>query len=453
MPAQSMDQLVALCKRRGFIFQTNEIYGGLQGLYDYGPLGVELKENLKKSWWAKMVYSRDDVEGLDAAILTNKKVLKYSGHEDTFTDPLVDCKDCNNRMREDHVTDSKCLLCGSSNLTEPRPFNLMFKTNIGPVSDDDSYAYLRPETAQQIFTNFKNVVDATSKTIPFGIAQIGKAFRNEITPRNFIFRVREFEQMELEFFVKKGNDEEWHKYWVEERINWWVEQGIEKENIKVFNVPQEELSHYSKATVDLMYKFPHGVEELEGIANRTDFDLGSHSKNQDELNIDANINKNKESNARLAVQDLETKTWEVPYVIEPSAGVDRGVLAILNESYKEETLDSGKKRVVLAIKPHLAPIKAAIIPIKKNDSTIVDFAKDVKNDLQKLGLGRIVLENTGNIGKSYRKHDEIGTPVCITIDFDTLNDRTVTVRNRDTMKQRRVDVQDLKDLLKDLLLQ
>ena len=307
MPAQSMDQLVALCKRRGFIFQTNEIYGGLQGLYDYGPLGVELKENLKKSWWTKMVYSRDDVEGLDAAILTNKKVLKYSGHEDTFTDPLVDCKDCNNRMREDHIKDSKCLHCGSSNLTEPRPFNLMFKTNIGPVSDDDSYAYLRPETAQQIFTNFKNVVDATSKTIPFGIAQIGKAFRNEITPRNFIFRVREFEQMELEFFVKKGNDEEWHKYWVEERINWWVEQGIEKDNIEVLNVPQEELSHYSKATVDLMYKFPHGVEELEGIANRTDFDLGSHSKNQDELDIDAKLIKTKNQMPGLRYKTLKQK--------------------------------------------------------------------------------------------------------------------------------------------------
>ena len=265
MPAQSMEQLVSLCKRRGFIFQTNEIYGGLQGVYDYGPLGVELKENLKRSWWAAMVYSRDDVEGLDASILTNRKVLKYSGHEDTFTDPLVDCKDCNNRMRADHLKDSKCLHCGSTNLTEPRPFNLMFKTNIGPVADDESYAYLRPETAQQIFTNFKNVVDSTSKSIPFGIAQIGKAFRNEITPRNFIFRVREFEQMELEFFVKKGEDEDWHKYWIEERINWWVQQGVNKEKIEILNVPQEELSHYSKATIDLMYEFPHGVEELSLI--------------------------------------------------------------------------------------------------------------------------------------------------------------------------------------------
>jgi glycyl-tRNA synthetase len=323
-------------------------------------------------------------------------------------------------MRADHIKDSKCLHCGSTNLTEPRPFNLMFRTNIGPVSDDDSYAYLRPETAQQIFTNFKNVVDSTSKSIPFGIAQIGKAFRNEITPRNFIFRVREFEQMELEFFVKKGEDEDWHKYWIKERINWWVQQGVEKDKIKVLNVPQEELSHYSKATIDLMYEFPHGVEELEGIANRTDFDLGSHSKNQEDLDI-------------------------------TSAGVDRGVLAILNESYKEETLENGKNRVVLALKPHLSPIKAAVIPIKKNDSTIVDFSKKIKDNLQKLGLGRVVLENTGNIGKSYRKHDEIGTPICITIDFETLEDSTVTVRDRDTMEQKRVKVETLDNLMRNLL--
>ena len=453
MPAQSMEQLVSLCKRRGFIFQTNEIYGGLQGVYDYGPLGVELKENLKKAWWTSMVYSRDDVEGLDASILTNKKVLKYSGHEETFTDPLVDCKDCKNRMRADHIKDSKCLHCGSTNLTEARPFNLMFKTNIGPVADDESYAYLRPETAQQIFTNFKNVVDSTSKSIPFGIAQIGKAFRNEITPRNFIFRVREFEQMELEFFVKKGEDEKWHKYWIEERLNWWVKQGVNKKKIEILNVPQEELSHYSKATIDLMYEFPHGVEELEGIANRTDFDLGSHSKNQTDLDITADVIRNKDSNARLATQNVESKEWEVPYVIEPSAGVDRGVLAILNEAYKEENLENDKNRVVLALKPHLSPIKAAVIPIKKNDSTIVSFSKEIKNNLQKLGLGRVVLENTGNIGKSYRKHDEIGTPVCITIDFDTLEDDTVTIRDRDTMEQKRVKVESLNEILINLLQQ
>ncbi len=447
MPAQSMEQLVSLCKRRGFIFQTNEIYGGLQGVYDYGPLGVELKENLKRSWWAAMVYSRDDIEGIDASILTNRKVLQYSGHEETFTDPLVDCKSCGERFRADQVPE----YCKQEDLTEPRQFNLMFKTNIGPVADDQSYAYLRPETAQQIFTNFKNVVDSTSKSIPFGIAQIGKAFRNEITPRNFIFRVREFEQMELEFFVKKGEDEDWHKYWIEERINWWVQQGVEKDKIKVLNVPQEELSHYSKATIDLMYKFPHGIEELEGIANRTDFDLGSHSKNQENLDITADVRENKDSNARLAIQDIDSKEWEVPYVIEPSAGVDRGVLAILNESYKEETLENGKNRVVLALKPHLSPIKAAVIPIKKNNSTIVDFSKKIKDGLQKLGLGRVVLENTGNIGKSYRKHDEIGTPICITVDFGTLDDGTVTLRDRDTMEQKRVKVESLDDLIKNLL--
>jgi len=449
MPAQSMEQLVSLCKRRGFIFQTNEIYGGIQGVYDYGPLGVELKENLKKAWWTSMVYSRDDVEGLDASILTNKKVLQYSGHEETFTDPLVDCKSCGERFRADQVPE----YCKQEDLTEPRQFNLMFKTNIGPVADEESYVYLRPETAQQIFTNFKNVVDSTSKSIPFGIAQIGKAFRNEITPRNFIFRVREFEQMELEFFVEKGQDENWHEYWVKERINWWVDQGVGEEKIEVLHVPKKDLSHYSKATVDLMYAFPHGVEELEGIANRTDFDLGSHSKNQEDLNITAKVLKNKDSNARLAIQNIESKKWEIPYVIEPSAGVDRGVLAILNEAYNEENLENGKSRVVLALKPHLSPVKAAVIPIKKNDSTIVEFSKKIKNNLQKLSLGRIVFENTGNIGKSYRKHDEIGTPICITIDFDTLEDNTVTIRNRDSMEQKRVGVDDLEHLLVNLLKQ
>jgi glycyl-tRNA synthetase len=298
-----MEELVALCKRRGFIFQSNEIYGGLQGLYDYGPLGVELKNNLKQAWWRSMVFDRDDVEGLDASILTKPSVLKYSGHEDTFSDPMVDCKSCNQRFRADQVPEH----CKKEDLTEPRQFNLMFKTSVGPVEDKDSFGYLRPETAQHIFTNFKNVVDSTSKQVPFGIAQIGKAFRNEITPRNFIFRVREFEQMELEFFVIPGSDEEWHREWVEARLAWWADQGVPKANLELYHVPEDELAHYSKATVDIMYKFPHGLEELEGIANRTDFDLGSHSKNQDELNIDSSVMENKESNARLAVQDLETK--------------------------------------------------------------------------------------------------------------------------------------------------
>jgi len=437
-----MDELVALCKRRGLIYQSSDIYGGLQGVYDFGPLGVELKNNIKKAWWDSMIYQNDDIEGLDSAILTNPLVLKYSGHEDTFSDPMVDCKSCGLRFRADQVPDS----CKKEDLTEPRQFNLMFKTNVGPLEDGESFAYLRPETAQQIFTNFKNVVDSTSKSLPFGIAQIGKAFRNEITPRNFIFRVREFEQMELEYFVKPGTDEDIHNSWVQKRIKWWVDQGVPMENITLYDVPASELAHYSKKTIDLMYKFPHGVEELEGIANRTDFDLGSHSKKQEDLNIKSKVSKNKDSNSKLAVQE-ENGEWLVPYVIEPSAGVERGFLAIINEAYNLEDLGDGKSRIVLKLKPHLAPIKAAVIPLKKNNEEIVNLTKLIKEKLQKLGLGRIVLENTGNIGKSYRKHDEIGTPLCITVDFQSLDDKSVTVRDRDSMKQTRVKFEKLNDFL------
>ena len=447
-----MEELVALCKRRGFIFQSNEIYGGLQGLYDYGPLGVELKNNIKQAWWSSMVYERDDIEGLDASILTNPKVLKHSGHEDTFSDPLVDCKSCKSRWRADHIKSSKCPSCGSEDLTESRPFNLMFKTSVGPVDDGSSFAYLRPETAQQIFTNFKNVLDSTSRKLPFGIAQIGKAFRNEITPRNFIFRVREFEQMELEFFVLPGEDESWHKHWLDQRLDWWSAQGVAQENLEIYDVPKEELSHYSKSTLDIMYKFPHGLEELEGVANRTDFDLGSHSKNQDDLGISSKVNKNTDSNAKLAVQDLETNNLVVPYVIEPSAGVERGFLAILNEAYKKEDLGEGKERIVLSFKPHLAPIKAAVIPLKRNNEELVGMAKRIKDSLQSLQLGRVLLENTGNIGKSYRKHDEIGTPLCITVDFQSLEDNTVTVRDRDSMEQERVKHDALEEYLKNHLM-
>ena len=442
-----MDDLVALCKRRGFIFQSNEIYGGFQGLYDYGPLGVELKNNLKHAWWSSMIYDRDDIEGLDASILTHPDVLIHSGHENTFTDPLVDCKTCKSRWKSDTILNNKCPGCGSSDLTEPRPFNLMFKTNIGPIDDGETFGYLRPETAQSIFTNFKNVVDSSSKSLPFGIAQIGKAFRNEITPRNFIFRVREFEQMELEFFVMPGTDEEWHKKWVDMRLLWWEQQGVSSENIELYDVPKDELAHYSKGTIDVMYKFPHGLEELEGIANRTDFDLGSHSKKQDELNITANVMKNNSSNTRLAIQDQNTNEWVVPYVIEPSAGVERGILAIMNEAYNVEQLENGKERTVLKLKPHLSPIKAAVIPLKKNNEELVTLASEVKNSLQKLNLGRIILENTGNIGKGYRRHDEIGTPLCITIDFDSLENRTATIRDRDSMEQEVVAIDELQNYL------
>ena len=442
MPAKNIEELVSLCKRRGFIFQSNEIYGGLQGLYDYGPLGVELKNNIKSSWWKSMVYDRDDIEGLDASILSKQDVLRYSGHEETFTDPLVDCKKCKSRWRADHLEQDKCPKCGSDDLTEPRPFNLMFKTNIGPIDDGSSFAYLRPETAQQIFINFKNVIDSTSKSIPFGIAQIGKAFRNEITLKSFIFRVREFEQMELEYFVEPGQDEKQHEYWLKQRLDWWEAQGVPKDKLELYEVPKKELSHYSKRTVDIMYSVPHGLEELEGVANRTDFDLGSHSKNQNELNISSRVRDNKDSNSKLAIKEPHMDNWVVPFVIEPSAGVDRAVLAIMNEAYREEKLEDSS-RIVLSLRPHLSPIKAAVIPLKKNNDEMVELAKKIKSQLQELGLGRVILENTGNIGKSYRRHDEIGTPLCVTVDFESLENSDITVRDRDTMKQERIEIKDL----------
>lgn len=450
MPATSMEQLVSLCKRRGFIFQSADIYGGLQGVYDFGPLGVELKNNLKAAWWRAMVYERDDIEGLDASILTHQKVLHYSGHEETFTDPLQDCKKCKNRFRADHVKDGKCPECGSTDLTEPRMFNLMFKTAVGPVEDSGNFAYLRPETAQAIFTQFKNVVDATARKVPFGIAQIGKSFRNEITPRNFIFRVREFEQMELEFFVKPGTDLDWIEKWKEARINWWIEQGLKRENIHVHDVEKEELAHYSKKTYDLEYQFPHGIEELEGIADRTDYDLGNHTRYQKELNISAHVHENKESDSKLALFDDETKKWFVPWVIEPSAGVERGVLAVMTEAYTEEKLPNGEMRTVLKLKKHLAPVKVAVIPLKRNNPEIVKLAHEIKTELLKTGIGRVMFEDSGNIGKAYRRHDEIGTPICVTVDFESIEKQpaTVTIRNRDTMAQERIKVSDLPAYLK-----
>ena len=442
MTAKNMEDLVSLCKRRGFIFPSNDIYGGMKGLYDFGPMGTELKINLKNAWWKAMIYERDDVEGLDSTILTSPYVLRHSGHEDTFTDPLVDCKKCKSRWRDDQIDNGECPSCKSRDLTDPRPFNLMFKTAIGPIDDGSSFAYLRPETAQQIFVNFKNIVDSTSRTPPFGIAQIGKAFRNEITPRNFIFRVREFEQMELEFFVKPGTDEKWHQYWVDQRLSWWSKQGVKSDKLKLLEVEKQELSHYSKATFDIMYQFPHGLEELEGVANRTDFDLGSHTKNQKDFKIQANVKENKNSTTKLAIQDLEKKEWFVPFVIEPSAGVERGVLAILNEAYKVEEENN---RTLLKLKSHLSPIKAAIIPLKRNNVELVDLAHKVKSNLQSLGLGRVMVENSGNIGKNYRRHDEIGTPMCITIDFESLENQSVTIRDRDSMKQERVNLSEVEN--------
>ena len=443
MPATSMDQLVSLCKRRGFIFAGSDLYGGMQGTYDYGPLGVELKNNIKQAWWRANVYERDDMEGLDSSILMNRLVWKYSGHEDTFVDPMVDCRECKSRWRADMVIGGVCEKCGSNNLTEPRPFNMMFKTTVGPVASDDSFAYLRPETAQGIFANFKNVVDATGRRLPFGIAQMGKAFRNEITPRNFIFRVREFEQMEIEYFVRPGEDEAWHARWVEARMQWWCMLGLNRENLKLYHVPQDELAHYSKATVDIFYRYPIGWEEIEGIANRTDFDLGSHSKHQDTLGLTAQVMKNEHSTAKLTIPDPETNKPIVPYVIEPSAGVDRGVLALLCEAYDEEIKPNGERRTVLRLKPSVAPIKAAVVPLKRNAPDIVELARSIKRELQATGEMRVVYEDTGNIGKAYSRHDEAGTPYCLTVDFQTLEDRTVTVRDRDSMEQQRVKIDDL----------
>lgn len=454
MAAKNLEEIVSLCKRRGFIFPSAEIYGGLQGVYDYGPLGVELKNNLKAAWWKSIVYERDDIYGLDSAILTHRKTFYYSGHEGTFADLLVDCKQCKKRWRFEHLKKGQCEACGSIDLTEPRAFNMMFKTTMGPVEDPEAFAYLRPETAQGIFTNFKNIMDSMSPKLPFGIAQIGKAFRNEITPRNFIFRVREFEQLEIEFFVKPGEDEKWHHYWVESRLAWWKSQGLTAERLKLLTQSTSELAHYAKATVDILYKFPHGFEELEGISNRTDYDLGSHTQGQNELAINAQVSVNKESIAKLTVQDPPGSHF-IPYVIEPSAGLDRGVLAILTDAYEEQALKDDKKRLVLKIKPHLAPVKAAIIPLKRNDSLLVEKATAIKRAIQRLGIGRIAYEDTGNIGKSYRRHDEIGTPLCITVDFDTIGKSeqtehhdTVTVRDRDNMQQTRLHLSHLEEYIK-----
>lgn len=446
-----MNDIIALCRRRGFIFQSSEIYGGLQGSYDFGPLGVELKNNLKNSWWKAMVYERDDVEGLDSSILTHNLTLRHSGHEKTFTDPLRECKKCGNRMRADHIKDGKCDRCGSMDLTESRNFNLMFKTNLGAIDDGTNFCYLRPETAQGIFTNFRNVLDSTSRKLPFGIAQIGKAFRNEITPRNFIFRVREFEQMEMEFFVEPGTDDEWYRKWLENRLNWWIEQGLVRDNLQIEHQKPEDLAHYSKQTADILYRFPHGFEELEGVADRTDYDLGSHTKEQDVLNIHAKVDKNNDSNTKLAVQNMDSKSSFVPYVIEPSAGVERGVLALLTEAYTDEKLDDGNSRIVLKFKKHIAPVKVAVIPLAKNNENIVSKCHEIKTELQKLGIGRIRFEDTGNVGKAYRRNDEIGTPMCITVDFETFENtnQTVTVRDRDSMLQIRINVNELASYVTD----
>ena len=555
-----MEKIVSLAKRRGFIFANSEIYGGIGSTWDYGPLGVELKNNVKRAWWKAVVYDRDDMEGLDAAIIMNRLVWRYSGHEATFSDPLVDCKECKTRSRADHLVDGKCPNCGSKNLTEPRSFNLMFKTVVGPVENDESIAYLRPETAQGIFANFENVQQTMRRKLPFGIAQIGKAFRNEITPGNFTFRTREFEQMEIEYFCKpphyllpgERTDDELHAEWIQQRFDWYVQLGLAAERLQKREQASDELAHYAKATTDIEYQFPGslGFSELEGVANRRDYDLSAHSRDVDDESMSRlKLAKNVDSTTRLDYFDeqwVDSATSKkgaryIPYVIEPSAGADRATLAFLCEAYNEELvtepdekallplreaiavarksldkkISEGEKlaqkgedkslaasvtdlrkiadvidtataalpaslleiedvftltgansvellkkvrqiaaklsdehaRVVLKLHPRLSPIKAAVFPLKKNEPRLVELARTIKTKLQP--VLRTVYDDTAGIGKLYRRQDEIGTPYCITVDYQSLDDGTVTVRDRDSMQQVRVATAELEGYLLD----
>jgi len=422
-----MEKIVSLCQRRGFIFPSSEIYGGLSSCWDYGPLGVELKRNIKQAWWQAIVQERDDMVGVDTSILMHSQVWAASGHLKGFSDPLVECKRCHLRWRADELEGNACPSCGGE-LTEPRLFNLMFKTFMGPIEEEASVVYLRPETAQGMFVNFQNVLNTTRKKLPFGIAQIGKAFRNEITTGNFIFRSREFEQMEIEFFVKPGTDEEWFKYWLEERLNWYVKLGIKKENLHLRQHAKGELAHYARKCYDIDYLFPMGWAELEGIANRGDFDLTQHTKC---------------SGKTLSYLDEETKEHIIPYIIEPSAGVDRSVLAFLCDAYDEEP-DKEEIRVLLHLHPALAPIKVAILPLSRREK-LVTVAKQIYADLRQNWM--VSYDDTQSIGRRYRRQDEIGTPFCVTVDFQSLEDEQATIRERDTMNQIRVPISELKTTL------
>ncbi len=421
----TMEKLVSLCKRRGFVYQSSEIYGGLSGAWDYGPLGVELKNNIKDYWWKEMTRLNDNIVGLDAAIMMHSDVWKASGHVDNFSDPMVDCKQCKARFRADQIDLGKpCPNCGSrDSFTEPRQFNLMFSTHLGPVSGDDSnIIYLRPETAQGIFTNFKNVVQTSRVKIPFGIAQVGKAFRNEITTKNFIFRTVEFEQMEMQFFVKPGEDEKWFEYWKESRIKYYDKLGIRKDKLRFHRHGEDELAHYAKDAFDIEFEFPMGWQELEGIHSRTDFDLSRHAEF---------------SGKDLTYLDDQTRERFIPYVIETSAGLTRSVLMVLSDAYEEETLEGGETRTVMHFHPELAPVTVAVLPLVKKDG-IAELAKDIEKDLR--DNFATFYDQSGAIGRRYRRMDEIGTPYCITIDYQTKDDKTVTLRFRDSMEQIRVPV-------------
>ncbi|GAB3298387.1 glycine--tRNA ligase [Parasphingorhabdus pacifica] len=459
MPADQIDTIVNLCKRRGFVFPSGEIYGGTRSAWDYGPLGVELKDNIKRQWWKSMVQGRDDIVGLDSSVILPRQVWQASGHVGAFHDPLVECTSCHHRFRGDHLaedyaertgkevaegdlSDVPCPNCGNrGQFTEPREFNMMLKTFLGPVESEEGMHYLRPETAQGIFINFANVMTTARKKPPFGIGQIGKSFRNEITPGNFIFRTREFEQMEMEFFVEPGEDEDWHQYWIDQRTRWYEDLGISSDNLRHFEHPKDKLSHYSKRTVDVEYRFRFsGGEwgELEGVANRTDFDLSTHSNH---------------SGVDLSYFDQASNSRYRPYVIEPAAGVGRPMMAFLMDAYHEDEAPNAKggvdKRTVLKLDRRLAPVKVAVLPLSRN-SDLSPKAKDVAATLRK--NWNIEFDDAGAIGRRYRRHDEIGTPFCVTVDFDSLSDHAVTVRERDTMAQERVAIDKLEEYLAPRLL-
>ncbi len=422
-----MEKLVALCKRRGFIFQSSEIYGGITSCWDYGPLGVEMKKNIKDFWWKSMTQDRDDIEGVDASIIMHPKVWETSGHVESFTDPLVDCKNCKQRFRADEIKDNRCPECGGE-LTSIRQFNLMFKTHIGPVEDDASVVYLRPETAQGIYVNFLNVLGPSRRKIPFGIAQIGKAFRNEITTGNFIFRSREFEQMEMQYFVNPEEDDKWIDYWKEERMRWYLSLSIKKENLIIHQHEKKELAFYAKIAYDIEYNFPFGWKEIEGIHNRTDFDLSRHSQ---------------ATKKDLSYFDEATKEKFIPYIIETSAGVDRTLLVCLIDGYYEEEV-KGEKRAVLGLDPKIAPIKAGVFPLVKRDN-MPEVSKKIEKILRP--HFKVFYDEGGAIGRRYRRQDEIGTPFGITVDSQTFEDDTVTLRERDSMEQDRVKIDDLRQEL------
>ena len=435
-----LESIISLCKRRGFLFQSSEIYGGLGSTWDYGPLGVELKRNVKDAWWKAMVWERDDVVGLDSAVMMHPEVWRASGHLDAFRDPLVECKECHHRWREDQLEERSCPDCGGE-LTETRMFNTMFRTFMGPVEESASTVYLRPETAQGIFVNFNNVLTATRRKLPFGIAQIGKAFRNEITTGNFIFRTREFEMMEIEYFVNPGEDEEWHRRWIQEGVRWYIGLGVSQDRLRVRPHDPDELSHYSKATSDIEYRFPWGWGEIQGIANRTDYDLKAHTE---------------ASGDSLSYFDNDSGQRIVPYVIEPSAGVDRAVMTFLVDAYTEEqapTASGGtQQRVVLKLHPAISPVKVSVLPLSRNDR-LVPLARQVYDQVRGSSLveGFVQYDDAQSIGRRYRRQDEIGTPLCVTVDFDSLDDRAVTVRQRDSVAQERVPIEALPAALASML--